>query len=153
MRKILTTIVLLAASLPLLALSCDDISSENLVSLLEDAGYTARVDEEGDVEFEDSYGMVYYIVHVPSERRLWIQCGWYASDWVDSSSAFRLMNECNSSLTVVRGWYEPLSHSFFWDYDLLYSEAGLDDDLFIYAVASFVRQSDILTDFLISEGA
>ena len=145
--------VLLLLVSPLFALTVGEITSESIVSLLSEAGYVSYVDEDGDVAFEDQYGMVYYIIHVPEDHRLWIQCSWYASDSIDSITAFRLMNECNSNLSIVRGWYEPMAHSFYWDYDLMYGEAGIEDALLVSVVDAFVQQSDILTDFLISEGA
>ena len=153
MRRITIIVLLLLLACPLFALSTDEITSENLVSLLSDAGYAAYVDEDGDVAFEDQYGFVYYMIHIPEDRRLWIQCSWYASDSIDSITAFRLMNECNANLAIVRGWYVPIDHTFFWDYDLLYGESGLDEGLLVSVIDAFIQQSDILTDFLISEGA
>ena len=153
MRRIFIIMVLLLIVSPLFALTVDEVTSENIVSLLSEAGYFAYVDEDGDVAFEDQYGMVYYIIHIPEEQRLWIQCSWYASDSIDSITAFWLMNECNSNLSIVRGWYVPIEHSFYWDYDLMYGDAGLDASLLVSVIDAFVFQSDILTDFLISEGA
>ena len=154
MRKVILMLLsffLLPAALS--ALDADDVTSVNLVTLLSDAGYAASVDEDGDVEVQDQYGMSYYIIIYPDECRLWIQGGWYASGRMDSITAFRLMNECNSNMVMIRGFYEPMAHTFYCDYDMYYSEIGLDDALFIDVVEAFFAQADWFTDYLLSENA
>ena len=154
MKKICIAIFLLFASLSsLLAIPSGEISSESLALLLSDNGCTAYVDEEGDVTVEDQYGMEYWIMHFPSERRIWIQSGWAAADGVRNADASRLVNECNNLLLLIRCFYSSMYRTFYCDYDLYYGEDGLDDALFVSIMQTFFEQADIYTDYLIGEDA
>ena len=155
MKKIFSLISLLVVlvAVPAFALSPEEITSENLVAILSDNGYTAYVDEDGDTAVEDQYGMVYYMISYPEENRLWIQAGWTASDEVRSNDANRMVNECNSSLFLIRCFYDSMYRTFYCDYDLYYPESGLDDGFLISIIEEFFSQADLYTDYLIGEGA
>lgn len=154
MKKILLSfiIVLVSVSASLSAIPASDVSSESIAALLDGNGYSAYVDEDGDVTVEDQYGMDYWIIPYADENRIYIQSGWIAADGVKSNDANRAVNECNSSFYLVRCFYEPMYGTFYCDYDFYYPEAGFDDALFMSIINIFFEQADIYTDYLIGEG-
>ena len=85
-RNALIFILIFISASSLFALSKEEINSENIASLLLDAGFKAYVDDEGDVTVHDEYDMKYWIIHYPEENMLFIQSGWNAKDGIDMSS-------------------------------------------------------------------
>lgn len=154
MKRVAIVLVLtLCAVSSLFAVSAEDVSSESIATMLSEAGYNAWIDEEGDVTVTDQYGMEYWIMAYPEENRLWIQSGWTASDEITSKDAYSLVNESNRNLFFARCWYEPMSRTFYADYDLLYPSSGLDADFLASFLEEFFLAADIFTDYLIGEGA
>ncbi len=154
MKKILLSfiIVLVSVSASLSAIPASDVSSESIAALLYGNGYSAYVDEDGDVTVEDQYGMDYWIIPYADENRIWIQSGWSAADDVKSSDANRIVNECNNNLFLIRCSYSSMYRTFYCDYDFCYSDSGFDDALLISIIDYFFSQADIYTDYLIGEG-
>ncbi len=151
MKKALIVIsILLAAVSPLFALDAEDVTAENIASILKNAGLDAEVDEEGDVAITDQYDYLYWIIAYPEEKRLWIESGWPAYGDVSTSDAARIVNDANSNLIMLRAWYEPVPGTFYADYDFFYSDI-LDEDLLVEVVEFFLTQADVYTDYLISE--
>lgn len=141
------------ALFPLSALSCEDVTAVNLVPILQEAGYDAVADASGDVEFLDQYDMSYWISIDPGECHLYFSSAWAAADGINSETACRLMNESNRQFFFIRAYYDPVYRVFCCDYDLLYSEDGLDETVFLDFVRKFLDQADIYTDYLMAEGA
>ena len=152
-RNALIFILIFISASSLFALSKEEINSENIASLLLDAGFKAYVDDEGDVTVHDEYDMKYWIIHYPEENMLFIQSGWNAKDGIDSEKAYPLVNESNRTLFLIRCWYDPVSRAFYADYDFHYPKEGLNDALLIDILAIFFESSDEYTDYLIGENA
>ena len=152
-RVAIVLVLMLCAVSSLFAVAAEDVSSENIATMLSEAGYNAWVDVEGDVTVTDQYGMEYWIMAYPEENRLWIQSGWTAADEITSRDAYNLVNESNRNLFFARCWYEPVSRTFYADYDFLYPSSGLDADFLASFLEEFFLAADIFTDYLIGEGA
>ena len=154
MRRLLLVSALIAAAVSgLSAIPAEDVSSESIIALLSERGYDSYADQDGDAVVTDQYGMEYWIIAYPEEHRLWIQSGWLAADDISSRDAYSLVNESNRNLLFARCWYEPMARTFYCDYDLMYSDAGIDDDLLIALIEEFFSAADWYTDYLIGEGA
>ena len=156
MKRIITAILAMTAAVgSLFAMTADEVSPENIVALLQDNGYDAEIDEDGDAAFYDEYGMMYWIILDSSEKNsLLIQSGWSATDEITSRDAFRLANEGNRQMHTIRCYYEPLQRAFYADYTMLYSEeSGLDESTLLRVVEDFLEEADTYTDYLLGEGA
>lgn len=154
MKRLILIIFIVFLSLSSVsALPTADVNSENLVTILKEAGYKASIDQDGDVELLDQYDMRYWICSIPEEHRLYMQSGWNAAANISSEKAYALVNEGNRTQYLIRSWYEPLMRTFYSDYDFIYSENEFDEDLFLQMVEDFLYQADIYTDYLIGEGA
>lgn len=152
MRKLFILILAISACMTLGAI--DEVNSENIAGLLQAAGYDAYVDDDGDVAFYDEYDMLYWATPgYPDENSVYIQSGWVAASDIKSPDAFRLTNESNRQMFTIRCYYEPLTRTFYADYIIKYPETGLDEDLFIETISSFLAEADTYTSYLIGEGA
>lgn len=152
-KILLISTILIIALAPLFALDADEITSEALASLLTSAGYSATVDDYGDVGFMDSWGIYYWVLHFPAEREIVFQSAWAASENLGAGRAWQKANEANGSFSLIRAWYEPFANAFYVDYELLYPESGLDEALFLRAVSEFVNAAAAFSANLESEGA
>lgn len=117
---------------------------------MQNAGYEAKVDQDGDVEFQDQYEMYYWITCSPAEGRLYIQSGWPAAIEVSSEKAYRIVNDSNSRFYLIRTFYDSAYRIFYCDYDFFYPD-NFDEALFLKVVEKFLSFSDVFTDYLIGE--
>lgn len=122
MKKIVCFLLLLTVSLSLFSTSNEGVTPEYLVEVMQNAGYEAKVDQDGDVEFQDQYEMYYWITCSPAEGRLYIQSGWPAAIEVSSEKAYRIVNDSNSRFYLIRTFYDSAYRIFYCDYDFFYPD-------------------------------
>lgn len=147
MKRLILALILLTVTI----ISTYSISPDEIAAMLPE--YGAYVDEDGDVSFNDQYGMEYWIAtDYPEEGMLYIQSGWIAAPDVTSAKAYELVNESNRTMFLIRCYYEPLSRSFYADYLMPYNE-NMDAALLSATVEDFLEECDIFTDYLIGEEA
>ena len=120
MKKIVCFLILLTVSLSLFSASNGIVTPEYLAEVMQNAGYEAKVDQDGDVEFLDQYEMYYWITCSPSEGRLYIQSGWPAALGVSSEKAYKIVNDSNSRFYLIRTFYDSAYRTFYCDYDFYY---------------------------------
>ena len=152
MKKIFCVLILLMVSLSLSAVPSGEVTPEYLAKVMQNAGYEANVDQDGDVEFQDQYEMYYWITCSPAENRLYIQSGWPATDGISSEKAYKIVNDANIRYYLIRSFYDSAYRTFYCDYDFFYAD-DFDEGLFLRAIEEFLYYSDIFTDALIGEGA
>ncbi|HIS13047.1 MAG TPA: hypothetical protein IAA76_00490 [Candidatus Ornithospirochaeta stercorigallinarum] len=150
MKKIVCVLILLTVSLSLFSASNEGVTPEYLVEVMQNAGYEAKVDQDGDVEFLDQYEMYYWITCSPAEGRLYIQSGWPAAIGVSSEKAYKIVNESNSRFYLIRTFYDSAYRTFYCDYDFYYPDI-FDEALFLKVIENFLSFSDVFTDYLIGE--
>lgn len=152
MKKIVCVLILLTVSLSLFSASNGIVTPEYLAEVMQNAGYEAKVDQDGDVEFLDQYEMYYWITCSPTEGRLYIQSGWPAAIGVSSEKAYKIVNDSNSRFYLIRTFYDSAYRTFYCDYDFYYPDI-FDEALFLKVIGNFLSFSDVFTDYLIGEEA
>ena len=152
MKKIVCFLILLTVSLSLFSASNGIVTPEYLAEVMQNAGYEAKVDQDGDVEFLDQYEMYYWITCSPAEGRLYIQSGWPAALGVSSEKAYKIVNDSNSRFYLIRTFYDSAYRTFYCDYDFYYPDI-FDEVLFLKVIGNFLSFSDVFTDYLIGEEA